>query len=158
MTARPPESVEDRSFAEALGQTIRVLRTDQALGRSDLANLAGISYSYLSAIENGVKPPSTRIQALIARALGVRHHELLAAAEARREKGTGIAAMVVSDDPTIYPPPLGGPWEVIGAAAEAIGPHEHVEGAPGELVRLIGELPDADVQFLLQLARRFAGR
>ncbi len=60
-----------------------MLRTDQSLDRKDLADRAGISYSYLAAIENGKKPPSSKVLFAIAGALGLLSHELLASVETR---------------------------------------------------------------------------
>ena len=74
---------ERPEFYEALGRTIQVLRTDQSLDRKDLADRAGISYSYLAAIENGKKPPSSKVLFAIAGALGLLSHELLASVETR---------------------------------------------------------------------------
>ena len=74
---------ERPEFYEALGRTVQVLRTDQGLDRKDLADRAGISYSYLAAIENGKKPPSSKVLFAIAGALGLLSHELLASVETR---------------------------------------------------------------------------
>ncbi len=75
------ESIEE--FGPALGRTIKVLRVDRGIERKDLARAADISYSYLTEIENGVKPPSTTVFGRIAEALGVRSSDLLAGAEDR---------------------------------------------------------------------------
>src|SRR5450759_1188173 len=74
---------QDSHFAQAVGRTIKVLRTDQGLGRKELAERVGISYSYLTEIENGHKPPSNTILGAIAEVLGVHLHELIADAENR---------------------------------------------------------------------------
>lgn len=74
---------QDPRFAQALGRTIKVLRTDQGLSRKDLARQVGISYSYLTEIENGNKPPSNTILGAIASVLGIQLHELIADAELR---------------------------------------------------------------------------
>ena len=74
---------QDPRFALAVGRTIKVLRTDQGLGRKELAERVGISYSYLTEIENGNKPPSNTILGAIAAVLGVQLHELIANAEER---------------------------------------------------------------------------
>lgn len=72
---------------EALGRTIHVLRTDRELDRKDLAARSGVSYSYLTAIENGTRNPSPAVLQAIAQALGLRAHELLASAERRQARG-----------------------------------------------------------------------
>ena len=54
--ARRGDDEESRyppGFAEALGRTIKVIRTDQGIERRELAERAGISYSYITEIENG---------------------------------------------------------------------------------------------------------
>ena len=53
---------------ENLGRAIKALRAEADLSRKDLAERAGISYSYLAEIENGSKPPSTRTIVEIANA------------------------------------------------------------------------------------------
>jgi transcriptional regulator with XRE-family HTH domain len=73
----------DPELAKAVGQTIKVLRTDQDLDRKELAGRAGISYSYLAEIERGNKPASHSVLNLIAQQLGLQLHELLGFAEAR---------------------------------------------------------------------------
>ena len=75
----------DPRLARALGRTIKVLRTDQGLDRKELAGRAGISYSYLTEIENGAKPASNTILGPIAETLGLQLYELIAQAEARLE-------------------------------------------------------------------------
>jgi transcriptional regulator with XRE-family HTH domain len=75
----PPR--EDPVFAEALGRAIKVIRTGLDLGRPQLAERAGLSYSYLAEIENGKKQASSSAQQAIAKALGITGSELLAAAE-----------------------------------------------------------------------------
>jgi transcriptional regulator with XRE-family HTH domain len=70
-------------FAHALGRTVAVLRTDLGLDRTLLAERSEISYSYLAAIETGRKVPSSPVMRRLADALGLRSHELLAAAERR---------------------------------------------------------------------------
>lgn len=186
MTDRDAPATRGTSFSQALGRTIRVLRTDQAMSRSALAEAAGISYSYLSAIENGSKPPSTKIQMVLADVLGLRHHELLAAAEARRERGEGIAAMVLGDDEAAGSPPAPRrQWRTVMPRARAsledaaamrsrsvahrIAPDAAdwatrsplsptSRDALLEMAELVADMTDDDIAFLLEMARRLAGR
>jgi transcriptional regulator with XRE-family HTH domain len=72
---------EDAEFYEAVGRAIKVHRAERGLGRKRLAELAGVSYPYLSEIENGRKRPSSRALVAIAEGLGLRPHELLETAE-----------------------------------------------------------------------------
>jgi transcriptional regulator with XRE-family HTH domain len=88
---------DHEAWAEALGQTIKVLRTDLSIGRRRLATQAGISYSYLSAIENGSKVPSAKILHILANRLGLQPHELYSAAEARLARGHRPSGTAVDD-------------------------------------------------------------
>jgi transcriptional regulator with XRE-family HTH domain len=54
------------------GRAIETLRASKHLTREEVARLAGISYSYLSEIERGLKRPSSDIVARIARAFGMK--------------------------------------------------------------------------------------
>jgi transcriptional regulator with XRE-family HTH domain len=73
-----------------LGRAVKVLRTVRDLSRRELAEAAGLSYSYLAEIENGGKQPSSRALAAIADGLGISAAELLVEAEelaAGRDRG-----------------------------------------------------------------------
>ncbi len=78
----------DPAFLAAYGDAITGLRAAGHMDRKDLAKAAGISYSYLSAIESGQKIPSPKLEEAIAAALGVPASEILALANgAYRETG-----------------------------------------------------------------------
>jgi len=170
---------------EALGRTIQVLRTDQGLERKDLAARAGISYSYLAAIENGKKPPSSNVLFAIAAALGLRSHELLASTETRIERGVNLSARSQIERPsmrhqwfhqesaagdtdqipestaiTSMPPP-----QPAGYAAEDRSDmplNRNIPRSPAgflmELERLTAGLDDDDRELVLDLARRLGAR
>ena len=90
MASREPafaNSKWNRDFYRALGQAIKVARTEQGLERKELARVSGISYPYLSEIEKGKKRPSTEALLPIAQALGLRQSELLERAERLQERG-----------------------------------------------------------------------
>ena len=55
MLANEIPQPDHEEWAAALGHTIKVIRTDVGMSRRHLATQSGISYSYLSAIENGAK-------------------------------------------------------------------------------------------------------
>jgi transcriptional regulator with XRE-family HTH domain len=93
---------EDPRFYEALGRAIKVVRAQRGLSRGRLAELAEISYPYLSEIENGKKRPSSKALLTIADALSVPTSELLALAEQ-------IATQLLSDDAAEAEPSLPGP-------------------------------------------------
>jgi len=85
MTDRPTSDTE--AWPDALGRTIKIRRIELGMSRRRLADAALISYSYLSAIENGTKVPSTKTLMVIAECLGFHIHELHAEAEARLASG-----------------------------------------------------------------------
>ena len=64
----------------ALGRTIKALRAQRGMDRKEFAELAGLSYSYLSEIENGKKKPAENIQHAIAKSLKYEVADLLRAA------------------------------------------------------------------------------
>jgi transcriptional regulator with XRE-family HTH domain len=61
-----------------VGTAIKLRRTELGLGRRELAERAGLSYPYVSEIENGKKQGSQASLRAIAEALGLRPYELLA--------------------------------------------------------------------------------
>ena len=171
---------ERPEFYEALGRTIQVVRTDQGLDRKDLADRAGISYSYLAAIENGKKPPSSKVLFAIAGALGLLSHELLASVENRvRRQRQPAAAPLRFAAPSARQawfhaaPPGAGRVASPRASADWAGygdlsPTPRSSGAPSravpysaagflmELERLNPLLSDEDRDLVLGLARRLA--
>jgi len=176
---RPPRDDEELrltpGFAQALGRTIKVIRTDLGIERRALAEAAGISYSYLTEIENGNKPPSSSVLAPIARALGVRMHQLIEAAEDRSEAGeldlrrplegaadswpasaaaqTDGAQSMASPSPGESRAALERGWAMRPSMR---GPSRGVRSALLELERLLPSMPPEDVERILDLARRLA--
>lgn len=67
----------DPEFLAAYGDAVIALRDARQFDRRKLAESAGISYSYLSAIETGQKLPSPRLEAAITTALGVSEAQFL---------------------------------------------------------------------------------
>lgn len=91
--------------AVMLGRAIAAARSAQGVKRRELAERAGVSYPYLSELENGTKQGSTQKIAAIADALGMTGSQLLAQAEAL----SGAVGAQVPDwgtDPGLNP--LGG--------------------------------------------------
>src|SRR5687767_2496738 len=113
--------------AEALGRAIRVLRTDRGISRKDVAEASGLSYPFLSEIESGRKRPSSRALESIATALGVRPHDLLAMADARRSQ------VWLADERASFPQPM--------MASAPSRP-----SARAELEDLLDELPERDLR------------
>ena len=71
----------DSRFEQALARTIKVVRAELGLERKELARLSGLSYPYISELEQGKKRPSAESLAAIARSLHLRQSELLERAE-----------------------------------------------------------------------------
>ncbi len=151
MLANEPAAEDHEAWAEALGLTIKVQRTDLGMGRRRLAAISGISYSYLSAIENGNKVPSDKILRVIAVRLELQPHELYAAAEARLARGQR---------------PVDGTGDADAAIIEA-QEQRFLErqsaraglGSPPEIAKLrelLGRLDPDDVALVLETARRLA--
>jgi transcriptional regulator with XRE-family HTH domain len=77
---------EDVSFAEGLARALKVLRTAHDLSRAEIAERAGLSYSYLANIERAVRTPSQATLEALAGALGIETAELIEAAETWRTR------------------------------------------------------------------------
>ena len=151
MFATEPAPQDHEAWAEALGHTIKVLRTDLGFGRRRLASLAGISYSYLSAIENGAKVPSAKILHVIAERLELQPHELYAAAETRLARGLRPADATVDTDAAIIEAQE---QRFLRRQAERLG--MRLSPQADELHRLIDSLEPDDVALILETARRLA--
>jgi transcriptional regulator with XRE-family HTH domain len=81
----PPEGHRDRLVA--IGKAIRLRRVELDMKRTQLAELAGLSYAYVAEIENGTKQASSKALWALGHALDLEPHELLA-----------LAALVGSSD------------------------------------------------------------
>jgi transcriptional regulator with XRE-family HTH domain len=148
------------AFAKALGRTIKVLRTDLGLRRRELAERAGISYSYITEIENGNKPPSASVLNPIATALGVRMSELMHMAEGRMDAQSSErdlpSAREEPDD--VLRAALPAP-HMLGAYSmqpSLRGPNRDLRAAVIELERLLRYMAPDDIERLLDYARRLA--
>ena len=162
-------------FGRALGRTIKVMRTEQGFDRRELAERAGISYSYVTEIENGDKPASSKVLAMIAGALEMRLHELIAAAETRADRFEAERETLDRPSPAarwgeaIAPPSSRSPERRVrakGALPLPPGYSASVDPTPRtprSLVAVMRELQDLvphmepdDVERVLDLARRLA--
>lgn len=83
-----PGLEEDVEFYLGLGRAVAEMRKSKGLSRKQLAVRAGVSYPYLSEIENGRKRMSARALLLVSRALDVRPFQLLESAESLTEGGS----------------------------------------------------------------------
>jgi transcriptional regulator with XRE-family HTH domain len=146
-------------FAEALGRTIKVFRTDLGIERRDLAERAGISYSYITEIENGNKPPSSSVLGPIAAALGLRMSQLIEAAEGRMESQGNEWSL---PSPMLESAPCALPDDQARVAFSEYssmrpslrGPNRDRRTAVIELERLMRNMAPEDVERLLDYARR----
>jgi len=141
----------DEPTPQALGHTIKVLRTDLGISRRRLATASGISYSYLSAIENGNKVPSTKILRVVANRLELQPHKLYAAAEARLARGQRPVDTAIETDAAIIEAQE---ERFLRRQAARLG----VQTSPqaDELRDLVDRLDPADVALVLETARRLA--
>lgn len=144
------------AWASALGLTIKVWRTDIGMSRRQLAQAASISYSYLSAIENGSKVPSTKILRVLADRLGVKAQDLHAAAEAR------LSAEDRSDDPdtdrdnTLIEAQERRFLQRQQARFGYDSPQSPTAAGADELAELLPHLSTEDIAVLVAVARRLA--
>lgn len=109
---------ESSHDAVALGRAIAAARSEQGVKRMELAKRSGVSYPYLSELENGTKQGSTQKIGLIAEALGMTTSQLMARAE---------ALAMGSEAPAPYPQFPSVP----GATAASASGHGEVAQAAG---------------------------
>jgi transcriptional regulator with XRE-family HTH domain len=179
VTSSDIAAIDPNAYNEALGRSIQVLRTNQGMSRRGLAERSQISYSYLSAIENGDKQPSSKILTLIAAAVGVRTHKLIAAAEERAAEGRlGPTEPDLSNADELdrildlqeerhaaryaarlqrYPQKSDPTTEPPVSAYAASRPSVD-RNATEELSELLSRLQPEDVSLVLEMARRLARR
>ena len=155
----------DPAFLAAYGDVVRQLRSDLGLERKELAEVAEISYSYLSAIESGQKIPSGTIQTMLADALGVQVSELLAMANDRMmaeagdtsvaymaDESAGISAFLTSARRAVVPP------EPKRSLRRPTDPEQGMSpsGALAELQALIPAMSPEDAAIVVSMARRLS--
>jgi transcriptional regulator with XRE-family HTH domain len=142
-----------RRYSEALGRAIKLLRTEQRLERKELADRAGISYSYLAEIENGNKPPSSSVLVVLAEALGLRPAQIHAAADKLSARREGETVLLAAEPPAMPQPAM--PKRAMPMAAlvqpSAAGMRRDRRR---ELADLLEGLADEDLGLVLDLVRR----
>lgn len=153
------ESRYAQSYAKALGRTIKVIRTDQGIERRELAEKAQISYSYLTEIENGNKPPSPSVLGPIAEALGLRMSELTQAAETRMESHQQASTPISSEEEWVQRFASGSAaqraWsDIVSAQPSRREPSRDLRSAMIELERLLSNMAPEDIERLMDFARR----
>lgn len=140
-----------------IGHAITVLRTERGMSRKDLAEAAGVSYTFLSEVETGRKRASTRTLAALAEALQIHAHELMAEGEARSGRDTS-RRWFGDEEPLAASPDI--------AAMRAPEPHprmrRQVPRSPSSVLRelsaLIEDMHPDDIERLLDLAHRLSER
>ena len=156
----------DPERAQRVGRAIQVLRTELGLSRAELAERAGVSYSYLSEIETGKKEVSSRTLYVLADALGVPTSTLMATAETRVRSTTDAetaigAPMAPSSAGITGEAPQARGW--FGRARRAVLEEPGEAGEPGdpgeptdlaELAAIFEQLSPEDRELLLDFARR----
>jgi len=167
MRQNKEEAGAERS-RERLGASIRRRRVELGKSRKDLERESGLSYPFLTEIEAGKKWPSSKTLARIAETLEVDPGELMNLGEAVPERD-GVfdarlapmsQAAVSPSAPVPAPPPVAAaaapppPAEsvkrTLWARASAPEPDDRV----AELAKIARELPDRDLELLLDFARR----
>jgi transcriptional regulator with XRE-family HTH domain len=165
MTTEHPSS--DPAFLAAYGAVVRQMREEVGLDRKELAEAAGISYSYLSAIESGQKLPSATVQTSLAMSLGAPASELLARANGELEVHPREGRALRDVDASMMQADMA-PREIAPAArmvARSARPMMESEpepaispsGALAELQSLIPTLSPEDAAMVVSMARRLAG-
>ena len=158
--------MNDDATREALGRTIQSLRSRLGLKRRDLAEAAGLSYAYLSEIENGKKVPSTKVLTSLATVLEMPAHDLMRLADelevevrtehgapARRPMSPAAAIGTERRMPSRWFHERRAPADPLLADAEGPDP-----ALVRELTETARRLEHRDLQTLVALARRLAGR
>ena len=155
------ESDYAERFAAALGRTIKVRRTDLGIKRRELAERAKISYSYLTEIENGNKPPSPTVLGPLAEALGLRMSELTQEAEGRMDTQEELSASLSSEREWARrfasPPSAQLAFRKFSSMQPLLRrPDRDLGSALLELERLMRSMAQDDIERLLDYARRLA--
>ena len=140
-------------YSAALGRAIKLLRTEQGVERKELADRAGISYSYLSEIENGNKPPSSSVLVVLAEALGLRPHQIHSAADNLTERRDGQTTLLAAQQSA----PEADFSERVSAMRAAPASFDRPRNQHQEIIELLDQLSEKDLALVLDLARRLRG-
>jgi DNA-binding XRE family transcriptional regulator len=106
--------------SQDIGRAIASLRVKRGMKRTQLATAVGISYPYLSEIENGNKPGSIAKLQTIAASLGTTHAQLLLDAQAIADMGDTRGPNAPAPSP-VLPEPLSDTGTVAPTARGLMG-------------------------------------
>ena len=150
-------SRSDPEFLAAYGACVRQRRAELGLARKELAERAGISYSYLSSIESGQKLPSDSVLSGLASALELSPADLLA----RANDMVLAESSSLSADSTSSSARLGTPEASFARtrsseppALELSSSDLSASGTSAEIDALLPELSSEDRATLLSVARK----
>ena len=160
----PELTSSDPAFLAAYGEVVQHLRGELGLDRKGLAEAAGISYSYLSAIESGQKIPSGTFQTMLANALGVDVPELLARANDQMTSTPDMFHAQMAGESGLFDGPEEPGWLHNTQSRPQRGPHVRSSeeqwmsppGALAELRALIPTMSPEDAAMVVSMARRLS--
>lgn len=145
-----PEGRDERGLD--YGGVIRRLREGRGLTMDALAESAGISTSYLSEVERGLKRPSTDVIAKVADALDMRASEFLELVESGLMPERGLF------DQRITSPRSRALYFTRPKARDAAGQEAAAPAPPDDqiesLLSLSRQLDGEDLKILIELARK----
>lgn len=154
MTPKRERGEASPEYYEALGRAIQTTRTGRGMSRRELAERAGISYPYLSEIENGKKRASSAALIEIANVLGLRPHHLMEMAESMGPPADAITQEMQE------PPDWFGTHHAVAAMSAPPPPAMRMGMARGassvrdEAHALIDAIDDRDLAMVISLLRR----
>lgn len=138
-----------RQLALNYGDAILKLREQRAMTREALAESSGVSPSYLSEVERGLKRPSTDVVAKIAEALGMLPSQFLEYVESTSgSRVPDVLASIATPRKRIFSSEM-----MVNRLAESVVP-DLERDMLAELLTLAGQLDDDDLKVLLALVRR----
>jgi transcriptional regulator with XRE-family HTH domain len=86
--------MDGQEIKTTLGKNIKLVRNHRQYSQEILAEKAGISITFLSNIERGLKFPKPAVLAHIAQSLGVEVHELF-----KTDSAPQVAPIILRNDP-----------------------------------------------------------
>ena len=129
-----------------VGKAVRLARTVRMMSRRGLAEASGISYPYLSEIENDKKSPSPKTLSALSEALGVKPHELMETADRLQTSEVAMSAAMA---------PAPGKWFHDEQLSETKPERSSLSH---EVIRKFEELSDEDLQIVMQLVERLRAK